>query len=92
MYGLIKRPLVTEKNSVQNARGVYVFEVDPRADKEMIKRAVEKAFSVKVSSVRTLVCRDRVRRIGKTVKPRKMWKKAFVQVRAGEKIKIFEGA
>lgn len=92
MYELIKRPLVTEKNSILNTQGVYAFEVLMTADKEQIKKAVEKAFDVKVASVRTMVCRDRARRVGRTISAKKYWKKALVKLAAGEKIKLFEGA
>jgi large subunit ribosomal protein L23 len=92
MYDVIRRPLVTEKNTVQNEVGIYVFEVDTRADKAEIKKAVEKAFKVKVVGVRTALCRNRSRRVGKTLAPTKYWKKAFVRLKSGEKIKLFEGA
>ena len=48
MHGVIKRPLVTEKNSWLAEGGVYVFEVDKKAEKTEIKKAVEKFFRVKV--------------------------------------------
>lgn len=92
MYEVIRRPLVTEKNTVQNEMGIYVFEVDQRADKIAIKQAVEKAFKVKVLKVRTSLCRNRPRRVGKTLAPTTYWKKAFVRLASGEKIKLFEGA
>ena len=91
MYEVIRRPLVTEKNTVQNEAGIYVFEVDERADKTEVKKAVEKAFKVKVIGVRTALCRSRRRQVGRTLAPTKYWKKAFVRLKAGEKIKLFEG-
>lgn len=89
---IVKSPLVTEKNTIHNAAGVYVFEVDQKADKTEIKKAVEKNFSVKVDSIRTAVCRGHSKqtRFGRTTAPR--WKKAFVKLKAGEKIALFEGA
>lgn len=92
MYEIIKKPLVTEKNTTLNATGIYVFEVDKRADKTAIKKSIEKTFRVKVSCVRTMICRDRARRVGAKISQKRYWKKALVQVAAGEKIKIFEGA
>ena len=91
MMELIKRPLVTEKNTIHNAAGVYVFEVESAASKLDIKSAVEKSFGVKVDSVRTSNCRGRAKMTkfgaGRTPK----WKKAFVQLKSGEKIALFEG-
>ncbi|MGE4132302.1 MAG: 50S ribosomal protein L23 [Bdellovibrionales bacterium] len=92
MYYVIKRPLITEKNSLLAEKNVYVFEVDKQANKADIKQAVEKYFHVKVADVNTAICRKRSRRtkfgVGRPVK----WKKALVRLKAGEKITLFEGA
>ncbi len=88
---LIKKPLITEKNTIHNAMGVYIFEVDMNSDKTQIGKEIEKQFNVKVDSVRTSICRGRAKRnkfgMGRT--PR--WKKAYVKLMAGEKIALFEG-
>ena len=91
MKQTIRRPLITEKNTYHNAAGVYVFEVDLESSKLEVRAAVEKNFKVKVESVRTSVCRGHAKQtkfgVGRT--PR--WKKAYVQLVAGEKIALFEG-
>lgn len=92
MYYVIKRPLVTEKNSMLAEKGVYVFEVDRDANKLAIKQAVEKYFRVKVQSVNTSVCRGRAKRTKIGVSKPVSWKKAMVRLKAGEKITLFEGA
>ncbi len=92
MMNIIRKPLVTEKNTIHSAANTYVFEVDAKADKPEIKKAVEKAFSVKVVAVRTMNCRDRQKRAGAKLSKVKYWKKALVKVAAGEKIALFEGA
>ncbi|PIS10310.1 MAG: 50S ribosomal protein L23 [Bdellovibrio sp. CG10_big_fil_rev_8_21_14_0_10_47_8] len=91
MKHVIKRPLVTEKNTYHNAVGVYVFEVDLTSDKAEVKSAVEKNFKVKVQSVRTSICRGhaKVTKFGRGKVPH--WKKAYVKLAAGEKIALFEG-
>jgi large subunit ribosomal protein L23 len=93
MQYTIKRPLITEKNSWLAEKGVYVFEVDTKAEKPEIKKAIEKSFSVKVASVRTAVCRGRSKknRQGVMSTPTK-WKKAWVCLEPGQKIGLFEGA
>lgn len=48
MYQVIKKPLVTEKNTIHSTLGTYVFEVDRKATKVEVKAAVEKLFDVKV--------------------------------------------
>lgn len=92
MVYVIKRPLVTEKNSVLSEQGVYVFEVDQEANKIEIKNAVEKYFRVKVASVRTAICRDRAKVTRLGVGRKKYWKKAMVKLVPGQKITLFEGA
>lgn len=91
MKNIIKRPLITEKNTIHSAMGVYVFEVDNAATKSEIKSVVEKNFGVKVHSVNTSVCRGRAKanKFGYGRVP--AWKKAFVRLAAGEKIALFEG-
>lgn len=92
MKQIIKAPLVTEKNTYHSAAGVYVFEVVKAATKTDIKAAVEKNFGVKVATVRTANCRghNKMTKFGPTKTP--YWKKAFVKLKAGEKIALFEGA
>ncbi len=92
MTNVLKRPIVTEKSTVLAAAGTYVFEVDRKSDKSEIKSAVENAFNVKVAGVRTQVCRDRIRRTGKSLSKVKYWKKAFVKLVPGNKIDLIEGA
>lgn len=72
--------------------GVYVFEVDKKANKSEIKKAVEKSFRVKVKSVRTVICRGRAKRTRLGVGRVQYWKKALVRLNSGEKISLFEGA
>ncbi len=92
MYYVIKRPLITEKNSMLAEKGVYVFEVEQKATKIDIKTAVEKYFRVKVVGVQTAICRGRVKRTRMGESSRPVWKKAVVRLKAGEKISLFEGA
>lgn len=92
MSHIIKKPLVTEKNSILAEAGVYAFEVDRKANKTEIKAAVEKFFQVKVKSVNTLQCRDKMKRTRFGLSKPKYWKKAMVRLMPGEKISIFEGA
>jgi len=92
MYTVIKKPLVTEKNTAHSAIGAYAFEVDKKATKLEVRYAVEKLFDVKVDSVRTMVCRNRPRRVGASMSKVRYWKKALVKLKDGEKIALFEGA
>ncbi|HZP56929.1 MAG TPA: 50S ribosomal protein L23 [Dehalococcoidia bacterium] len=90
-YGIIIRPLITEK--AQNLTGFnkYAFEVDLRANKLQVKEAVETAFDVKVTAVNTCMMKGKVRRFGRGTAKRPDWKKAIVTLAPGEKIELFEG-
>lgn len=93
MYEIIKRPLISEKNAAHaELANTYAFEVAKEATKTEIKQAIEKAFNVKVADVRTQVCRGRWFRKQAKLGAPKQWKKALVQLKAGEKLSIFEGA
>lgn len=92
MRQVIKRPLITEKNSQMAEAGMYVFEVETKASKTDIKKAIEKLFRVKVSSVNTALCRGRSKRTKMGVGAVPYWKKAIVKLKSGEKIALFEGA
>ena len=87
--GIIVRPLMTEKNMDRvQKRSVYSFEVVEDANKVEIRSAVEKLFNVKVTDVRTLVKKGRVKRVGlREVQPASV-KKAIVQLKEGDKIDI----
>lgn len=87
-YDIIKRPVVSEKSMfLQNTQVAYTFEVSPSANKTQIREAVEKLFQVKVSSVNTMNCRGKYRRV-RTKLPgmTSAWKKAIVRLVAGQKI------
>lgn len=89
---IIKRALVTEKNNELAQWQTYVFEVDKKAKKDQIKKAVEKYFGVKVKSVRTSICRGRSKRTSRGIGRVPYWKKAIIRLHEGEKITVFEGA
>jgi len=91
-YDIIKRPLITEKTTIQKDSFNQVsFEVDRGANRVEIKRAVEKLFNVRVASVQTMQMKGKRKRRGWIVGKRKDWKKAIVTLMPGERIDFFEG-
>jgi len=90
-YEVLRRPLVTEKNTDLQMQGKYVFEVAEEANKPQIKQAVEKAFDVTVTGVNVMNIRSRVRQVGRRKLSTPSWKKAIVTLQPGDKIEIFEG-
>ena len=90
---VIQGPLITEKATLLKEDGrTLCFEVATMATKSEIRRAVEQLFGVKVTSVRTISMRGKMKRYGRFEGKRPDWKKAFVTLRKGEKmIEFFEG-
>lgn len=89
---VLKRPIITEKSFQEAAKGFYTFEVERGANKYQIKQAIEEHFKVQVISVKTLNYKGKKRRFGKRRVQVKMgdFKKAFVELKEGQKIDIFE--
>ena len=91
-YDIIIRPLITEKTNIQkDAANQVSFEVDRRANRVEIRRAVEKIFKVRVAEVRTMQVKGKIKQRGRIVGKRKDWKKAIVKLVPGERIDFFEG-
>jgi large subunit ribosomal protein L23 len=86
-YQIIRRPVITEKGlGVKENEGTLVFEVAYGATKTEIKEAVQAVFKVKVDTVRTANFVGKERRRGKFAGFRPDWKKAYVRLKAGEKM------
>ena len=92
-YKIIKRPLITEKSTItKEMHNQLVFEVDRRANKIEIKKAVERIFKVQVEDVRTMNYQGKRKRLGRGEGRKRHWKKAVVTLKPGQKIEFFEGA
>ena len=91
LYQVLRRPLITEKNSMLQAQGKYAFEVAKEANKPQIKQAVEKAFKVKVTTVNIMTVPGKTRRVGRRQVLTPAQKKAIVTLKPGDKIELFEG-
>jgi large subunit ribosomal protein L23 len=87
MFDILKRPIITEKNTGQvHLYNEYAFEVPVEANRTQVKEAVEKLFKVKVVRVNTMICRKSSRRLGRIPGGRKLWKKAIVKLKEGDKL------
>jgi len=88
---ILKTHIQTERTTrLKEQNNEYVFEVDKRADKYAIKEAVEKAFKVKVDSVRTMIVPGKVKRLGRFEGKTPTWKKAVVRLKKAQVISMFE--
>lgn len=89
---IIVRPLITEKSTIQKeGENQITFQVAKRANKIEIGKAVEDAFKVKVTKVRTVMMKGKRKRYGRNFGKKPDWKKAVVSLAPGESIEFFEG-
>ncbi|MFC7442660.1 50S ribosomal protein L23 [Laceyella putida] len=88
---IIRRPVITEASTELMEQGKYVFEVDPRANKVEVKKAIEKIFGVKVAQVNTMRVPGKIKRYGRYSGRTSERKKAIVKLATDSKpIEIFE--
>ena len=90
-YEVLKRPIVTEKTTLQGEQGRYTFEIHPQANKHQVKEAVEKVFDVRVVAVNIITVPGKRRRYGRHVSKPHSRKKATVRLAEGQSIGFFEG-
>jgi large subunit ribosomal protein L23 len=90
-HEILIRPLITEKSTIAQEEGKYVFQVSLKAGKGEIKEAVERSFGVKVVGVNTTKSRGKVKRFGPRMTRKADVKKAVVTLRRGDRIQIIEG-
>jgi large subunit ribosomal protein L23 len=91
-YDIIRRPVTTEKTTLQKEASNQVsFEVDRNASRVEIKAAVEKLFNAKVKSVNTMQVAGKYKQRGRIMGKRRNWKKAIVRLMPGQRIDFFEG-
>ncbi|MBV8942445.1 MAG: 50S ribosomal protein L23 [Solirubrobacterales bacterium] len=86
---VIIRPIVSEKTYVLAEAGKYTFRVHERAHKTQIRQAIEQLFDVRVAEVRTSSVKSKPKRRGYTSGETRRWKKAVVELAAGDTIPIF---
>jgi large subunit ribosomal protein L23 len=88
-YGIIKKPVITEKASdATGIRNAYTFRVPLDANKVEVRQAVQQLFEVKVKSVNTLRVRGKWRVRGRSIGRSQPWKKAIVILGPDDKIDV----
>lgn len=91
IYDVIKKPLITEKTTVEkDDKNVLAFVVNGAANKIEIKAAVEKLFNAKVDAVNTVNVAGKTKRTAKGIGKRSNWKKAYVTLTEGSNVDFFE--
>ena len=90
LLGIVKYPILTEKTIRLIEQNQYSFAVDPKADKNSVKSAIEQLFDVKVVSVNTSLLPLRRRRVGKFIGTKSRYKRVIVKLASEDSIKLFE--
>lgn len=89
-YDIIKKPIITEKTEINRTQNnVYTFEVNKKANKVEIAKAVETIFNVKVVDVNTINIKPTTKRHGMKLYQTSLTKKAMVKVKEGDLINYF---
>jgi large subunit ribosomal protein L23 len=89
---ILIKPVVSEKSYNQITENRYTFRVHADAHKTQVRQAVEELFDVKVVAVNVVKMPPKPKRRGMIKGTKPGWKKAIVELKAGDKIEIFEGA
>lgn len=95
MHNILVKPLVTEKVAhLTEVQNLYGFIVNTASNKIEIKRAIEKKFNVTVEKITTATYKGKkkmvFRKSGRFEGKRSDFKKAFVVLKKGDKIDLFE--
>lgn len=93
MHAVLVQPLLTEKlTALREKTNTVGFIVHPSANRVQIKQAVEALLKVKVDKVNVMNVRGKTKRLGRFSGRRSDWKKAFVTLKEGEKLEMYESA
>jgi len=87
---IIKKPVLSEKSTfAMNERKQYTFLVDPRADKNEIKAAVEAIYKVRVTKVNTQLRKHKARRLKYGISTPSPTKHAIVSLHPDDSIELY---
>ena len=93
MHAVLVQPLLTEKiTGLRETTNTVGFIVHPAANRVQIKQAVETLLKVKVVKVNVMNVHGKVKRLGRFSGKRSDWRKAFVTLKPGEKLEMYESA
>lgn len=89
-FRVLRRPLITEKSAALASDSVYVFEVTPSCGKIEVKHAIKELYGVIPRRVNIVAVSGKRVRFGKRHGVRRDWKKAFVYLKKGDTIDVFD--
>ncbi|MCL1785724.1 MAG: 50S ribosomal protein L23 [Alphaproteobacteria bacterium] len=88
MFDVLQRPIISEKSAKLAEAGGLAFEVDMRATKKDVARAIQAIYNVAPKSVNIVVAKGKTKTFKGRAGTQKAVKKAYVTLKAGEKIEI----
>jgi len=87
-YNIIRTLVRTEKGTMLEAERKYLFQVDFKANKIQIKKAVEELYKVRVQDVNTSTVPGKKKVVRREAGFTTPWKKAVVTLKEGQKIEV----
>ena len=91
LYDKILSPIITEKSTNISEQNKIVFKVHKGANKESIKKSIEKIFKVKVIKVNTINLKGKVKMVRNKKAFKPSYKKAIVTLKKGQSIDLSTG-
>jgi len=90
MIAVTLKPVITEKSMNLASKGTYMFDVNARANKPLVAKAVKEQFKVDVIQVRIAITKGKIKKLKGVEGQRKDNKRAFVTLKKGQTIPVFE--
>lgn len=87
-FRILRAPIISEKGTILEKEGKYVFKVFPTANKNEIKKAIKEIYNVEVKKVNIIKTKPKKRRLGKIKGWKSGYKKAIVTLKEGKKIEV----
>ena len=91
IYDVIKKPVITEKGTLLSNNSQVVFSVPMHANKNNVKKAVEKLFGVNVKKINIIISKGKTKKFKGKIGKRNDEKKAIISLEKGQKIDITTG-
>lgn len=88
---ILLKPIVSEKAAGKESAGVYTFQVNTKATKSQVGRAIDELYGVRSSKVRMINVQGKWKNFGRQSGRRSDYKKAIVTLPKGQTINIHEG-
>jgi len=85
---VLKEPIISEKGTILEEKGKYLFKTFPEANKNNMKRAIEELYRVKVKKINIIKVPAKKIRMGRTEGEKKGYKKAIITLEKGQKLEV----